>query len=266
MKIKLLFFSICLVLSGCSKVNQENPNTVLSIQNLKGETPKKVNQQNSKLKLDTIKEVALSYSAQVALKITSESIQEKLLKQEEHLNTIFNFAPLMIEKNVIAPVIISSLDTANVSIDKQSVRTANITYEILKPAKFVSNLPNWRSTLLIKYKMPDLPPKSMLPTNKRENEVWVKAVKEGWELGKKQAYSIFKNNLHRLTRDINGMILFKKLNLLNIVSKPYVGQRNLGIQFNDNQIRINDNIDKITAVAEIIENENLWEPVIITHS
>ena len=96
--------------------------------------------------------------------------------------------------------------------------------------------------------------------------LWNKSVKKGWEEGKDQGDYIFMNSLSRLTRDYNGMSLYKKLYSQNMISAPFVSKANLGITGNSAKMRLNDQIVRITKPSELKTNfSKNWKPVLVSN-
>ena len=112
------------------------------------------------------------------------------------------------------------------------------------------------------YNKPSTPEKSLLPKNNSESVVWNQALKAGWTQGLTQANEIFANNLNRMKRDMNGMVLYRKLLASNMVTAPYVSKADMGVTGNDKEIRINDKVLRIAANSKLIPNASKWKPVI----
>ena len=115
------------------------------------------------------------------------------------------------------------------------------------------------------YKKPDLPDRTLLPRNDQERQIWKKYVVLGWKTGIAQANAIYQDNLARLRRDYEGMMLYKELLDKRMVSKPYVAQSNMGITSNSTQteMRINDRELRITALPKLQVDSSNWKPVAV---
>ncbi|MCW5589619.1 MAG: type IV secretory system conjugative DNA transfer family protein [Legionellales bacterium] len=81
--------------------------------------------------------------------------------------------------------------------------------------------------------------------------------------GIKQANMIYNDNLNRLQRDYRGMVLYRKLLAENMVSLPYVAQTDLGITNENGEMRVNDQVLRITALPNLQSNSQTWNPVIV---
>jgi defect-in-organelle-trafficking protein DotC len=103
-----------------------------------------------------------------------------------------------------------------------------------------------------------------LPQDPEESELWRQASREGWDIGVEQAASIFQDALSRLNRDFQGMVLFQELHIQNMISAPYTETTELGVTGNQNTLRLNDKIIKITRPSVLNTVTNQWHPIIIS--
>lgn len=217
----------------------------------------------NKIRLAALKEAATSLGAKGALAWRSNLINDTLNKDQAHLDSIFSFNQLILEHNVLPPVLVESDNNMNVN-DDTSIRLDSKTYRIIEQARFVTTPPTWRNYLLMNFSAPDIPDKSLLPKTQEEAEAWDDFLKQGWEQGISQANDIFRSNLDRLKRDFLGMVLYKKLLAQHMVSAPYVAQSNLGVTGDKDEIHINDQVLRITSESELQTDSSDWNPV-FTH-
>ena len=213
------------------------------------------------IRLKAIKETATRLGARGALAWRSLQIDQSIKAEATHLNHVFNFNKLLINNDVLPPVITQSDNDLTLD-NNDSIRLASKTYEIVSPARFVTTAPTWRTYLWMTYKKPSMPNKTLLPTTKAEAQVWDMYLKEGWKQGLAQANDIFQVNLDRLKRDYDGIVLYRQLLAQHIVSAPYVAKANLGVTGNAHEIRINDKVLRITAQSQLQPNSAKWRPVI----
>jgi len=85
----------------------------------------------------------------------------------------------------------------------------------------------------------------------------------GWQKGIEQAYSIFRQNLARLKRDYNGMILYRKLLQEKMVSPPFVSRTELGVTGDGNDMHVNYQVLRITALPRLQTDSRHWRAVVI---
>lgn len=204
-----------------------------------------------------LRDAALSFGAMGGLAWRADQINRLVMQHERHLDLIYNFNGLLLDHNVLPPVLIEGRQTLDQTTD-DIIRIADRQYSIQSQARFVTMAPTWRDYLKMNYKAPDIPDSSLLPRNESEKSVWDKYLEEGWQAGVTQADVIFAENLGRLKRDYEGMIRYRSLLAQNMVSLPYVAQVNLGVTGGDSQMAINDRILRITTLPQFITASNEW--------
>lgn len=210
------------------------------------------------LRYQALRDAALSTGARAGLAWRSNQINKLVVCHERQLDLIFNFTAMLLDDNVLSPVLLEGRQNFDQNSD-DIIRVFDRGYTIQSQARFVSMAPTWREYLISNYSDPAIPDASLLPRNEEEKEVWDKYLDEGWQAGITQADVIFSENLGRLRRDYEGMILYKTLLAQNMVSLPYVAQVNLGITGGEDQMAINDRILRITALPKFNVRGNEWK-------
>ena len=208
-----------------------------------------------------LKETALSLGAQSALAYRAKDIDDQLMRQSKYLDTIYDFNLLILEHNVLPPVLLEGRNTLNLA-DTQTIRISDRVYKVFKQAHFVTTPPNWRQYLWMDYKQPETPHVTLLPKNKDEREIWVHYVTKGWQNGFDQANTILEENIARIKEDFNGMILYRKLLAMNMVTPPYVSHTDLGITGDASEIHIDDRVLRITALPVLNLNSSEWKAAV----
>ena len=208
-----------------------------------------------------LKKTARGLGAQAGLAWRSQQINRLLERDKNKLTQIFNFSYLILNNDVLPPVLTEGRNILNLADDK-NIRIADRDYQIIYPPRFITAPPNWRDYIWMNYKKPELPNSTLLPKNHREAKVWNQFIKVGWNEGINQADEIFSANTNRLIRDFSGMILYRKLLAQNMVSPPYVAEANLGVTGGGNNLRINDKVLRITSTSELIPDSKVWRPVL----
>lgn len=258
--------SLTILLGACASDHQQSVDTTnlyqletLTQQN----TPLPEGHGISSIRLNALEETATSIGAQGGLAFQAGRIDQQLKQQTSQLDQIFNFQRLLLDHNVLPPVLEQGSDLVNQS-DNDTIRIADQTYKIIQQAKFVTTAPTWQSYLWMSYKKPQLPDQTLLPRNDAEREIWIKYTRKGWQDGIQQAKNIYAANLARLKRDFNGMLLYRELLTRNMVSKPFVAQSNLGVTSNssDSQLYINDKVLRITALPKLNPKSQQWKAVV----
>jgi defect-in-organelle-trafficking protein DotC len=246
-------FSALLLLSTLVGCAEQHPKT--QIPAFKYYTqPYKTN----KIRLTLTQDTARSLGAQAGLSWSSEKFNELLEMQNKTLSTIFNFQSMMLDTNVIPPVLEEGSNDLNLD-NESAIRLADRIYKIVKQAHFVTATPSWRDYLIMPYSDPEAPDSSLLPKTNEERDVWNKYMVIGWKEGLTQANDIFAININRLQRDYKGMILYRKLLAQHIVTPPFVSEANLGVTGGGSNLRINDRVLRITSVSELQANSKVWK-------
>lgn len=210
---------------------------------------------------EVLRDTAIAIGAQGGLAWRAERIDCVLKKQQNHLNRIYNFNSLVLNKNILPPVLAEGRDAANIA-NCETIRAADIVYKIITPPCFVSLPPTWRQYLWMHYERPENPHTSLLPRNRAEAAVWNCYVRQGWQKGVDQADRIFEANLNRLNRDYKGMVLYHKLYAQNMVSAPFVAEADLGVTGDDREMRVNDRVLRITDTSRLNVNSQSWQAAV----
>ena len=218
----------------------------------------------SDMRAQILRDTALSVGARGGLAWRSRTINEMLSKQEKQLDRLFNFSALVVEQNVLPPVLSESRKTLNLA-SNETIRIADINYKIIAQAKFITRPPIWRDYLWMSNQDPETPDNSLLPRNNDERKIWEKYIIEGWDAGMGQAVIMYKENMSRLQRDYEGMIRYHRLLKQGMVSPPFVANLELGVTGNDSNMAVNDRILRITALPSLQADSQNWKTEIIPH-
>lgn len=205
-----------------------------------------------------IRETAATLGAQSALAWRTNQINKILYHHEEALSNIFNFRTLLLKHNVMPPILITADNIVNVG-NESVIRTAEKMYAIKIPPRFVTATPSWHDYLVIHYAKPETPNRTLLPKNKEETEVWNKTIVKSWKYGVEQADHIFEANLARLKQHYQGMLLYRKLLAQNMVTAPYVAETTLGVTGNQQSLRLNDRILRISGTSALVTDTESWQ-------
>lgn len=218
--------------------------------------------ETSQIRTKALEDTAMSLGAQGGLAFASDAINARLKKDRWYLETIYNFNGMMLSHGVLPPVLVEGNNSLNLA-DPNTIRVSDKTYKIVQQARFATTPPNWREYIWMTYTKPELPNHVLLPRTSEERDIWRKAVKRGWEKGIEQASSIFQQSLARLKRDYSGMMLYRKLLQQNMVSAPYVSKTELGVTGDGSDMRINDQVLRITELPKLQTDSNGWKPVVV---
>lgn len=263
-----LLFSIFLVTACTTTIKpQGNTDTLPNLQKLSAPPPNykgnTSSSQVSDMRVDALQDIAMTVGAQSGLHWRSIQIDETLAKQAKNLDLMYNFDGLLLDHNVMPPVLTSAEETLNLD-SPNSIRIADTTYEIVSQAKFVTTAPTWRDYLWMDYPQPPIPDNGILPHTNAEKKLWRKDVQDGWNKGVAQADEIYSENLSRLERDYKGMLLYRDLRAQNIVSAPFVATTDLGVTGDGSSLNVNDQVLRITALPALQTNSGRWKPALST--
>lgn len=257
----LIFF----LLGGCASkrtIPKQVPDTLEGFKNLGYNHPK--TKTVGAIRIQALRETALSLGARGGLAHRAFAINQILLNYEPLLNRTFNFHGMLLDHNVLPPVLIESRQTLSLP-GTDVLRVSDRSYIILKQACFVTAAPTWRDYLWQNYQKPEIPDQTLLPKNKGEQIIWDKYVEEGWEAGLAQAMVIFQENLARLKRDFEGMIRYRTLLAQNIVSPPYVATMDMGITGGGDSLEVHDRVLRITALPSLNADSSEWKTELRNH-
>ncbi|MEO8402299.1 MAG: type IV secretion system DotC family protein [Gammaproteobacteria bacterium] len=264
MKQRIILIALFCLLTACSSHQQNiDPTNINDLENMSvQETQAPGELAVSQIRLKALEETAMSLGAQGGLASSSLQINSSLERDKWYLETIYNFNGMMLSHGVLPPVLVEGNNTLNLA-DPSTIRISDKTYLIVQQARFATTAPNWRDYIWMSYNKPELPNKVLLPRNSDEQKLWSKAIRVGWEKGIQQSYSIFQQNLARLKRDYNGMILYRKLLQQRMVSPPYVSKTELGVTGNGTDMRINDQVLRITEMPKLQTDSNGWKAIVV---
>lgn len=215
------------------------------------------------IRIDSVREAGYSSGARAGLNWKTQLINKGLELVGRNLDLVYDFAPLMIEKRVIPPVLTEARDVMTQEGD-DAVLLNGQTYKIVSQAKFSSRPPHWRSYLWRSYANDSLlPDPELLPRNAEEKEVWGVAVQEGWAKGVEQANEIFDSSMSRMDRDYRGMIRYHMLAMQNMVTIPVVAEARLPINATGQAMDLDGQVFRLTAVPQFNGERQNWRPLIL---
>jgi len=263
------FLAIIIGLSGCVSSTRtltqagyiDSFDQIMALCNKKSNSKLGSNRGINKIREAALKETALSLGAQAGLALRAKKIDDQLIKHARVLDHVFDFNALVLEHNVLPPVLLEGRNTLNLA-DLQTIRVSNRTYRVYKQAHFITTAPNWREYLWMDFQPPEMPHISLLPNTKAERAIWQHYASKGWEKGMEQANTIIEESIARIREDYRGMILYRKLLAMNMVSPPYVSNTDLGVTGDGEEIHIDDRVLRITALPALNTNPSEWHAAV----
>lgn len=258
----VLITCFVLLLVACTSSSNKLPGdtgSLAGLQAMANTQSKKAQKRQSmgRIREMALRESALSLGAQSGLAWRARIIDDQLTKQARNLDAVYDFNALVLEHNILPPVLLEGRNTLNLA-DTQTIRISDRMYKVAKQARFVTTAPNWRQYLWMDYKKPEYPNGAFLPKTRKEKALWAFYVEKGWKNGLEQAGTILEESIGRLKEDYNGMILYRKLLAMNMVSPPFVSHTDLGITGDASEMHIDDRVLRITALPRLNVNSKEW--------
>lgn len=263
----MISLTLASLLTACSSAHHQeiDPTNINQLENVKQEAPQlgeSGSPELSRIRYKALEDTAMSIAAQGGLAWASKEINGQLDHDKWYLESTYNFNGMMLSHGVLPPVLSEGDNSLNLS-DPNTIRVADRTYKIIQQARFATTPPNWHEYLWMSFTKPELPQRTLLPRNADEQRIWRRAVKVGWEKGIVQSYNIFQQNLARLKRDYQGMILYRKLLAENMVSAPFVSRTELGVTGDGTDMRINDQVLRITELPKLQTDSSGWRAIVV---
>ncbi len=222
-------------------------------------------EQPVEIRLDAIKQAALSYGARAGLAKRTQEIRDSIEQQSAALDRIYDFKRLLIPSAsglLIEPPIISQGENATlIESGGQTAAVADKIFNINRNARIVSTPRNWRAYLEREWGDLALPPQILLPRTNEEKRIWIEHLTIGWNEGLEQADEIFQADLDKLVADYTGMIRYRKLLSQGIVSAPYALQVDRGVTGGGDEMRVGDRAVQITGPSQLMTEAFEWQPV-----
>jgi defect-in-organelle-trafficking protein DotC len=249
-------FSCLLLAAPCVGASEETPDALREVLAMRGTKASEMQAEARGLRLRIVKEAAYAMGVQAGAKWRNERISEVLEGQAAHLDTIFAFRLLLIDGQVLPPIIVRSDRSTELS-DRTVVKTGT-SYKIIKDARFVSTPPSWRDYFQTEFTVREVAP-NLYPNSSEEVEAWEQEVARGWALGVQQADNIFEINMRLLTRDMRGLILFRQLAGQGYLSLPQVATGRYAIRIGDKNLDMDQTSFTIVEDSKF-QPEDKWEP------
>ena len=216
------------------------------------------------IRMDALKEAAISFGARGGLAWRSYHIRNELDVRAQYMDKVFDFRQLLIPAPsgllIEPPIISETMNNMLIESDGQTAAVSDRMYNIINNAQIVSAPRNWRTYLERDWGVVEPPPDILLPEDAEEREIWKEYVARGWEEGVRQANEIFSDDLSILVADFEGMIRYRTLLAQNMVSQPYALQVDRGVTGGGDEMRIGDRAIQITGVPELITGSDQWKP------
>lgn len=137
-------------------------------------------------------------------------------------------------------------------------------YSILKPGRIAGRLPGWRDYLPLPSERPDPPLEEFLPLPGEERQ-WREWAAEGWLAGRQLAEAELEESLARLERDYTGMLEFRRLLAMGMVSDMVVEAEHwpASVTAGGGELRIGGRKVRVVSDAGFVSDTGRWKPLVV---
>ncbi len=216
------------------------------------------------IRLDAMREAALSYGARGGLAWRTYEIRNELATRATYMDKVFDFRQLLIPAPsgflIEPPIVSESINALLIDNGGREAAVADRVYNISRNAKIVSSARDWRNYLERDWGDVLPPPDVLRPGTDEERLRWIEWVNEGWESGIAQANDIFEQDLNQLVAHYQGMVRYRMLLAQGMVSPPYALQIDRGITGGGTRMRVGDRAVEITGMPELVPWTETWQP------
>ena len=166
---------------------------------------------------------ALGFGARAGLARRSWEIGVMLERLSAPLSAIYRFGDLMLTEHgftVLPPVLAETRQAFRLGRGQARAASARLVLRIVEPERIVSAAPHWRDYLVRAWRTPAPPAAVLFPRTGPETTQWRQWLAEGWAHGTALGDDIFAADLDRLNRTFEGVVLWHRLHLADMVSAP----------------------------------------------
>lgn len=232
------------------------------------------------IRAEGLREAAASLGARAGLASKMHEYHEAVVKREGYFDKIFNFKALMldvdrdsspgspayfnrpgaqVEAYLVPPVLTEGGPADAYEASGDELRINERMYRIEADAYLSPVPPTWRNYLRTGELMTvEMPHSSLLPKTDAEKRYWNEWVENGWKEGVSQAERIFDAAFARLERDFHGMARWRKAYDQGLAERPKVARSFLGVTGGGREMRINDQIRRITDHSSLNPDVSKW--------
>lgn len=203
-----------------------------------------------------LRDTGLQYGLQSGLYFAGKYMDERLNQRAAELSNIYNFRALMIHEphsgqTFMPPVIVQSNNLYETDDTGDHIKIADKAYTIIQNVTPAQNPPLWSDYLLSTYTLPTKPEDSSLPNSQREQEVWKRAVTEGFYKGIQQAKDELRVATRRLSRDFAGMARYYSAYEAGEVRPFVINEQDMGTVGTSRHVRYNEKDFQIVEHASL---------------
>ncbi|MCR5813552.1 MAG: type IV secretion system DotC family protein [Desulfovibrio sp.] len=164
---------------------------------------------------------------------------------------IFDFRKLLLHGRILPPVIRWSGPATEISRDDLASHV-EAQYRIMARARFVAEAPGLESYFLVDCSVLE-PEFALLPKDAGERAIWQEALTAGWQEGCAHALAVFDQNMEKIVADYRGILQFRRLQAMGLVSLPVLETEQPTIQVKDEVLAIDAQTFRIRLPARFCE-------------
>lgn len=212
---------------------------------------------------NSLREAALRYGSQNGFRRRTWEIRRKLESLSTELSAVYNFnrvASLLPTGAgyLIPPVVVRAQDAFESNPDGNIISVADEYLKITRQARISPTPPNWRDYLLFQPEKPSYEVSLMKAKSEKERQKQEEWIEEGWKAGFQQAEDEFSQRIQRLKQDFEGMLEFKRLQALGVISIPKIHLAEFGITGEPGEVRIGDRTLQIVSFSDFLRETDKW--------
>ena len=208
---------------------------------------------------------ALSFGARAGLARRGWEITRMLDRHGPQLSNIFRFGDLLLKEGgfrVMPPVAAETREAFRLGRDGEQAASAARVVRILAKARFVSAPPDWRDYLVRTWPPAEAPVSVLFPSDSAETRRWRAWLAEGWQAGVMLADDVFAADVDRLSRDFQGILLWKRLTLARMATAPSVRLGEAPVSGGGRAMRIDEAFARLDKRARLVPRVSEWGPLV----
>ena len=212
---------------------------------------------------EAVRLAALGFGARAGLARRGWEIAAMLERHAQELDAIYRFGPLMLNAGgfaVLPPVLAETRRTFRLERSGTRAARADRVLRIVEPARMVSAAPGWRDWLARPWAEAMPPAGVLFPRDGEEAARWKRVLAEGWAEGQKLAEDIFAEDLDRLNRTFEGIVLWHRLNRASMVTAPALEVAEAGVSGHERLMRVGTASARIDRPARFALDAGRWAP------
>ena len=208
---------------------------------------------------------ALSFGARAGLARRGWEIAGMLERHAPQLSSIFRFRDLLLTEGgftVMPPVAAETRRAFRLGRDGTEAASAARVVRILSDAKLVSSPPDWRDYLVRRWAEAEAPVSVLFPRDDGERRRWNEWIAEGWGEGVALADDVFAADVDRLSRDFQGIVLWRRLKLARMATSPSVHLGEAPVSGGGKAMRIDEEFARMGDKARLVPRASEWRPLV----